>query len=964
MNPIDLNNNPMPSAQAGIGGSIGKYLTGLFRKGGRAADDAAPDPKKKPDDPEVEPEVEPEGPPQIAPEGAPDTSLNIPRARELVEGMRDEPLPGIATAGRPEDGNLNLRTMTDDPRVKQIADLLNESQDRFKDRLSTQRVSQAQSIAASEDVRVLQRALNKNWDSSWTHEEILALGQMNKEVTILLKEKADEMIRYIDEGTMSGSEEIAFAYLENQAIMVQQKMTDAAAASGRSLQAFRKLQTATNSAEYQQATRELIELQGGSEALRERVRLYAQGKNLEDMYRAKDHGGWNKAKDVIMQIRYNTMLSSVRTHAANITGSSFFTLYENLWIKPMAAGFNKIEQGVRKVTPGLNPMKPEDVMYFRENWAATNSFLENIFVDGYSAKKAWSTFLGREKDPGPTKLSVEGPGRISHATVPESTIGKVATGPTRALEAEDVFFRTLNSRAELARLAYREARTLGETPKDAQRLFNEFMEHPPEHLRKQAQEFGERSTFINDPNTDSRLLATIANGVAGMQQKSMPIQFVVPFVRSPANLMIYAKNNLGLSSRLVTDYFGSNAIKRAEWNARIVSATGLYFLTKNLYDKGMITGVGNPNRSTRAGETATGTNPMNSIRFEDGGEWHQLNRMDPAALSIGMMVTLHEQIAYYEGENSASMDAIVNTLMEVSQLALDRSMLSGVSQVMEVMQGSSSAAKKGDIAAMVAGLPAIASPGILRDIRMMTDPSMREMEPEGSTVTGIGQRIYKRWLNSIPGLSGYLPPRRDWRGDVKEYQGNTFYRGVVPVPITKPMTDKSSMAIVQYGIGIAKVQPKFLIPKTGIPLNTMEIDGGKGWAYNKFQEFVGIERAKLLDKFTGTKSFEKRTNEIIVDGVIVDPFKYDQVGEKLSAAMSQGRRAGVMRFLDWIDGRTEIPGRDGKMIPVDKVINKADYVEFTRAYREGEPIESDVYGIPQRSVSPGTQSVIDQSIEF
>jgi hypothetical protein len=944
---------------------IGEYLTSLLKKTKAKPDgDEVPTPDGQtpdPDGPEPDIPEEPTGPPQIAPEGSPDTSLNVPRAMELVEDFRDQPRPAIASEGRPDDGNLNLKTLGDDPRVKQVADLLNEGQDRFRERASRQKVSTGESMAASEDIKVMQRAINKRWDSAWTHEEILSLGTLNKEVTILLKEKADELIVAIDNGTISGSEEIAFAYLESMAISVQQKMTDAAAASGRSLQAFKKLQDASSSMEYQQATREIIELQGGAEALRERIKMYAHGETLADMYKAKTRTPWGQAKEVIMKVRYNMMLASFRTHAANITGSSFYTAYENLWIQPLASVFNKFEQVGRAIIPFAPDMKPNEVMYLRESWASTSTFIDGI-TEGFG--KGWRVFLGKEKDIGPTKLSVEGPGRMSHATVPKSAVGKVATTPTRALEAEDVAARVINSHAHLARLAYREARTLSTNARDAKVLFREFMEHPPEHLRKEAQTFGERASFIQDPKLDSRLLATLAEGVAYMQNRNMVVQNIVPFVRSPANLMIYAKNNLGLSSRMVTDYFSQGAIQRAEWNARLVSATGLFFLTKNWYDKGLITGVGNPNQAIRRAENATGMNPMNSLKFND--KWYQLNRLDPAALSIGILATLHEQMDYYEGDQKASMDGVVGTTLEISKLMLDRSMLSGISQVMEVMTGASSASTKGDVVSTVGMLPSLVTPGILRDVRMAQDPTMRQMEPEGSTVAGMYQRIWKRWSNSIPGFSNDLPPKRNWRGDIKDYQGNMFYRALVPVAITKPMDDRSSAALVQFGVGISKVQPKFAIPQTGIPLNTMEIDDGRGFAYDKLQEFVGISRASMIDKIVNTSSFTRLTDSVLEDGRVSNPAKYEKMSESLSLAMSAGRRQGVMAFLEWVDGKTEIPGPivDGKrtMIPITKVVSRKGvegWEAFAKGYYQNQPFGSEIYELPKRTVSPGAQDLID-----
>lgn len=949
---------------------LGKYLSSLLKKTKKAGDDIDPDveaPPKDPDGPEGDNVDPPEDDisdsnkaPQVAPEGAPDTSLNVPRAMELIEDFREQPRPGIATEGRPDDGNLNLKMLSEDPRVKQIADLLNEGQDRFRARTSRKRKSNAETMVASEDIKVLQRAINKRWDSSWTDEEILALGTLNKEVTILMKEKADELIIAIDSGEISGSEEIAFAYLENMAISVQQKMVDAAAASGRSLQAFRALQNAKSSMEYQQATRDLIELQGGSEALRERIRMYAQGKTLEDMYRAKNRTPLGAVKEFIMKVRYNMMLSSIRTHLGNIGGSSFFTLYENLWIQPLAGVFNKLEQVGRAIVPFAPDMKPDEVMYLRESAAATGAFIDGISL-GFS--KAWRVFLGKEKDIGPTKLSVEGPGRISHATVPKSTTGKVLTAPTRTLEAEDVAARVINAHAHLARLAYREARTLADNPKDAKVLFNQFMEQPPEHLRKAAQIFGERASFIQDPKLDSRLLATIAEGVAYMQHRSIIVQNIVPFIRSPANLVIYAKNNLGLSSRLVTDYFSQGAIQRAEWNARLLSALGLFFLTKQWYEDGKITGVGNPNQAIRRAENATGMSPMNSIRI--GDKWGQLNRLDPAALSIGILATLHEQIDYYEGDQKATMDSVVGTTLEISKLMLDRSMLSGISQVMEVMTGASSSATKGDVVSTVAMLPSLVTPGILRDVRMAQDPIMRQMEPADSSVEGIMQRIWKRWQNSIPGFSNNLPGKRDWRGDIKDYQGNMFYRAVVPITLTKPMTDKASAALVQFGVSITKVQPKFLIPKTGIPLNTMDIDGGLGWAYDKLQEFIGKKRAIAMDKAVANRSFIKKRKQAIVKGAVADPAMYEAISEELSKYYSKARTAGILEFMVWIEGKKEIPGPmvNGKrvMIPVEHVVTRhgpLGWQTFGKAYMKNEPIKNELYGKPQRVVSPGSQNLI------
>ena len=73
--------------------------------------------------------------------------------------------------------------------------------------------------------------------------------------------------------------------------------------------------------------------------------------------------------------------------------------------------------------------------------------------------------------------------------------------------------------------------------------------------------------------------------------------------------------------------------------------------------------------------------------------------------------------------------------------------------------------------------------------------------------------------------------------------------------------------------------------------------------------------------------------------------------------MALGRQDGIIDFMDWIEGKTEIPGPEGKMIKVDKIVYEDDYMRFVEAYEEGEPIESDLYSIPKRRISPGAEKL-------
>ena len=247
--PIDLGRDQF-GMQAGIGGAGKNIFRGI-------RDMLIPEraePKKKkvdtasPDEDDIAGPTEP---------------INLGRTMELEEGMQEPPPLDIMSMGRPDSGNLNLRLMQADPRIRQLTDLLNVSQGRFTDSPSRQAADFNAILASGADVKTLQTALGKPWDSAWTHGEIRELVQFNNEATSILYEHSTRMAKQLEDGYLSQEELIAFAYVEELAVGVQQKLTDSAAASGRSLGMFRHAQNSKTSAEYQEFAREILDVNGG-----------------------------------------------------------------------------------------------------------------------------------------------------------------------------------------------------------------------------------------------------------------------------------------------------------------------------------------------------------------------------------------------------------------------------------------------------------------------------------------------------------------------------------------------------------------------------------------------------------------------------------------------------------------------------------------------------------------------------
>jgi len=92
----------------------------------------------------------------------------------------------------------------------------------------------------------------------------------------------------------------------------------------------------------------IIEDGGGADNLMAKAEMLANAENIQEVNKAIA-GTWSERTwKNIMHVRYNMMLSSVRTHAANIGGSTASGIYESVLIQPLAYANNKVLTGLKK----------------------------------------------------------------------------------------------------------------------------------------------------------------------------------------------------------------------------------------------------------------------------------------------------------------------------------------------------------------------------------------------------------------------------------------------------------------------------------------------------------------------------------------------------------------------------------------------------------------------------------------
>ena len=973
---------------AGYINSIRKGISKLAK----GADEAAPEPKPKVDAEDEGPTPVPLEPSPLDPEKS---SFNIPRAGEVLEGTTADPRPNIMEMGRPDDGNLNLRQLGDDPELRQIADLVNEKQNRFQESPARQVVTHEETVRKSQDLKVLRHAINKDFDVGYNPEEVVALGRLNKQVTVRLK---DEARRILDDAqsfkNVSDDELAAFAEIENLAVTAQQLITDAAAMSGRTLNAFNIIKNLSSGKRYDAAVSEIIDLSGGRLSIEQRMRAYGEGKTVADVQKIISESWIDKSWKWALSIRYNAMLSGPSTHLANMIGSATSTIWENTLIRPMSMMYSQGERGLRAVSERLGsdtfkPLDIEEVIDLQEGFGGLKSVASG-FIHGFDAFMNRMFTLRDDSFGGDAAALIGRSHQVELMSdlpkLGESRLGRAVKHiptPVKALTAEDAFFKGLNYQMELPRAVWRNLKKDFDDPKKIKEEFDKLMDPNdldnrinPEVMRE-AREFAELVTFTNQPDMYSKFLGNVVMSLMEMRNKSNFWKVIIPFARTPANLMIYAKNNMLLNPRIIREWT-TDPKKRAEWNARATASMGLFAVVKSVYDSGNLTGAGNPDKALRELEQKTGYAPSNA--FQVDGLWYQLQRADPFGLIIGLMATAIEYSDSAAEGDVGWHDAILGALLESMSLTLDRSMLQSVSDLVSLSQGTLGAARAGDLAGLLAIVPTAMQPGIARSFRKIEDPYHRTMVTEGLTWNGLGDRIRKRVMNTWASTSVLLPPGRDWRGEIKSYHGNNYVRALLPFNVIKPMDDKATAAIVQYGVGFSRVGPKVQLPKSSWSINLLDFDD-HGWIHNEYERQVGVKRNEYLSILTDSKFFADLTKDIIKDGVVMDAPKYEAVQSKMQNIMSRAKQDATKGFLVWLDGRTEMKGRvlddnnNREDIQFNEVFNISDYIDLEVKFQKGETLEdikSSIFKKTGRTLTRPAQEILEsvtnppaeQTIEF
>jgi hypothetical protein len=455
-------------------------------------------------------------------------------------------------------------------------------------------------------------------------------------------------------------------------------------------------------------------------------------------------------------------------------------------------------------------------------------------------------------------------------------VGEGVRVPGRLLTAGDEFFKAVGYRMELHAQAYRQAFNEGLDGDAAAARVMEIIENPPENIKMAATDAARYQTFTNrlpeGKMTWVAELGQLAEGARHGKTIGPYVRVIVPFVRTPTNIMSYLleRTPLALTSQTIRDDIAAGGARRDLALGKIATGSMVMAVTAELAMAGQITGAGPVDSKMRNILRETGWQPY-SIKV--GDTYYAYNRLDPIGGLLGLSADMTEILG--QTTDADADEVAVAAVLAISQNMASKTYLSGVFDFIEAVFMASTDPESANWKLMnwLNRLGGSMVPSVFAAIE-------RQISPEISATYDVIDRIKSR----IPGMSAGLPPRRNIFGEVIVPSGglgpdiispiytneakdnpvaDEMVRQQVPIGMPRRTVNGVDLDAEQYdqyvlyyaGEGLAKGVPKLktalgsLIKSPGYRNATDGPDGGKSLLIRSiFANYRSAAQKKLFQE--------------------------------------------------------------------------------------------------------------------
>lgn len=626
----------------------------------------------------------------------------------------------------------------------------------------------------------------------------------------LLNQSAEQLIvtaRRAADASSSEADQFAFRRMMAVHYAIQAEVLAARTETARALQAW-SIPVGGGGVEAARAVRQAMDASGGvatQQAIARRmVHLADSGAGPAALSRFTRSGALARSFDVIQEAWVNALLSSPTTHMINVT-SNAANAFAQVWERAAAQRIGNIIG-----EPGVVPGEALAMAY-----GMTTGVMDAFRLAARTYRLGdggqVAQMLGRTDLPRDAALSSQAWG-----LVPQSGLGRavdfighhIVRQPSRFMGAEDAFFKSINYRMELHAASLREAsQMLGPDglPIQGPALWREMariVNDPPEHIRMQAADAALYATFNRETYQG---WTSVVRGLLGLRERVPPAVFVIPFIRTPGNILSYTFERTPLAP-LVGQWradIAAGGARRDIALARLATGSAALLAFFDLADRSMmpgpngepapfeISGRGPDDSGERQALERQGWQQY-SIRY--GDRWYSYNRLDPVGFMLGFASDARDLLRRREiepqevDEVNEIMAAAVAT---VARSAVDKTWMQGVSQLVEAL----SEPERG-FASYINRLAGSAVPAVVSRAEQVMQPERSE---PGNP--------YEAVLARIPGLSASVPLRRDlWGQTVRTDSGlGAAVDAVSPFPASQVRDIPIDREIARLNLNIENI---------------------------------------------------------------------------------------------------------------------------------------------------------------
>jgi hypothetical protein len=359
--------------------------------------------------------------------------------------------------------------------------------------------------------------------------------------------------------------------------------------------------------------------------------------------------------------------------------------------------------------------------------------------------------------------------------------------------------------------------------------------NPSNSALKDAFEVSDLAKGVSDEATFTLPLGKIGRGVQEFAQSHPLFQLVLPFVRTPTNIIKYYGQRVGFSSvtpgldrlqvRNMTDLASANPLVRQRAIGRIgvgqmmVTAGGMAAM------EGAITGAGPRNQDERRALTATGWQPY-SLKFDtdEGPMYVSYQRLDPFANFLAVMADWGEQARRMDPHRSADSEKILTaTAVAMANNVANKTYLASLSQLMDAITAPDRKAApwaRSRVASYV--------PSLLAQFRNAGEEAeeMKELRSFSDAI-----------MNRLPGQQGNLESKRNVVGEpIDSVLAQTPFNSSNPITLSRDKGDKLFDELAQLNAGLKAPSP-VLFNSIDLVNDHQTADGRS--AYDRYQELAG-----------------------------------------------------------------------------------------------------------------------------